>query len=167
MKSEFTIGTVLRPRGLKGEVKMELYTSDSTRYRALKTAKVGEEVLKIEKISPEGEFAYVKFFGTDSAEDAEKLRGKPVTVSRSDLPRPKDGEHYIADLIGMDVFVGNDRLGELVDVLQYGSADVYVIKTESAEVSVPALKELVKDVDLEKGVIALDRYVFDRVSVYN
>ncbi len=167
MKNEFTIGTVLRPRGLKGEVKLALYTSDSTRYRALKTVKVGGEILKIEKISPEGEFAYVKFFGTDSVEDAEKFRSKSVTVSRSDLPKPKEGEHYIADLIGIDVFVGSEYLGELVDILQYGSADVYVIKTGSAEVSVPALKELVKDVDLEKGVISLDRYVFDRVSVYN
>ncbi len=74
---------------------------------------------------------------------------------------------YIVDILGSDVYVGGDRIGELIDVLQYGSADVYVIKTENGSVSVPALKETLKQVDTEEGKIILDRLMFDRTAVYN
>lgn len=167
MKSEFTVGKALRPRGLKGELRFELYTSDSTRFSKIKRAKLDGKTFNVEKISVEGDFAYIKFEGIETVEQAESYRGKTLVVDREELPKPKDGKVYIADIVGSDVFVDGDVIGELVDVLQYGSADIYVIKLQKGNVQVPALKELVKEIDVENGKIILDGYVFRRVAVYN
>lgn len=168
MKSEFTVGKALRPRGLKGEIRFELYTSDSTRFNSVKRAKLDGKTFNVEKISVEGDFAYIKFSGIDTVEQAESYRGKSLTVERSELPSPGNGKVYIADIIGSDVYVDGDIVGELVDVMQYGSADVYVVKLPAGgTVQFPALKELIKETDVENGKILLDGYIFRRVAVYN
>ncbi|MCQ2602336.1 MAG: ribosome maturation factor RimM [Clostridia bacterium] len=169
MKSEFTIGKVLRARGLKGEFKVELYTSNPSRFSRLKSLKINDMPFDVEWFKAEGDFAYVKLKGVESMDDAEKLRGKSVVVERINLPKLPDGQNYIADLIGMSVVVNGDIIGELVDILQYGSADVYVVvpKDKKGTISFPALKELIKSTDLEKGEITLDGYVFQRVAVTN
>ena len=65
------------------------------------------------------------------------------------------------------MYAGGDDIGELVDVLQYGSADVYVVKTEDGTVSFPALAATVREVDAEEGRIVLDDAMFARTAVYN
>ena len=169
MKTEFLVGKALRPRGLKGEIRFELYTSDSTRFCSVQQFKLGDTTFNVEKISVEGDFAYVKFAGIDSVEEAEKYRGKNLYANRSVLPKLGGDKVYIADIIGCDVIVDGDNIGELVDVLQYGSADVYVVKLldKSGTVNFPALKEVVRSYDIEKGEIVLDGRFFERVAVYN
>ena len=155
MKAEFTIGRVLRPRGIKGVVKIETYSENTSRLLHLRTLNVGGTHYRLENASSEGVF------------DAEKLRGKEVKVARKELPPPPDGRYYIADILGSNVIVDGERIGELVDVLQYGSADVYVVRLAEGSVSFPALKETVKEIDAENGVIRLDGRMFGRTAVYN
>lgn len=167
MKTQLTIGKVLRPRGIKGVVKIETYSGNASRLLHLKTLTVGGEDMRVENLSAEGAFLYAKLVGTDTAEAAEALRGKEVKALRKELPTPPDGRYYIVDLLGADVYADGDRLGELVDVLQYGSADVYVVKTADGSLSFPALKEVIKDIDVENGVIKLDGRMLQRTAVYN
>lgn len=167
MKAELTIGKVLRPRGVKGVAKIEAYSGNASRLLNLRTMKVGDIEFAVENASAEGGFLYVKFAGVNTPEDVENLRGKSVTVRRADLPAPPKDRYYIADLLGADVIVGGDVIGELVDVLQYGSADVYVVKTANGTVSFPALKEVVRTIDPDEGKIVLDDRMFERTAVYN
>ncbi len=169
MKTEFLVGKALRPRGLKGELRFELYTSDPTRFCSVQQFKLGDTAFNVEKISVEGDFAYIKFAGINTVEEAEKYRGKSLYANRSELPKLKGDKVYIADIIGSDVIVDGDNIGELVDVLQYGSADVYVVKLldKTGTVNFPALKEVVRSYDVEKGEIILDGRFFQRVAVYN
>ena len=169
MKTEFLVGKALRPRGLKGELRFELYTSDPMRFRSVQQFKLGDTAFDVEKISVEGDFAYIKFIGIDSVEEAEKYLGKSLYEKSSELPKLGGDKVYIADIIGCDVIVDGDNIGELVDVLQYGSADVYVVKLldKSGTVNFPALKEVVKSYDVENGEIILDGRFFSRVAVYN
>ena len=167
MKTEFTIGRVLRPRGIKGVVKIETYSENTSRLMHLRTLSVGGAHYRVEDASAEGNFLFAKLAGVDTPEDAEKLRGKEVKVARAELPPPPDGRVYIADILGSDVIVDGDRIGELVDVLQYGSADVYVVKLPEGSVSFPALKDVVKEIDAENGIIRLDGRMFERTAVYN
>ena len=55
----------------------------------------------------------------------------------------------------------------MVDVLQYGSADVYVVRTSDGTVSFPALKETLREIDAAEGRIVLDEAMFSRTAVYN
>ncbi len=167
MKSELTIGKVLKPRGLKGELKIELYASDSARFSHLKRLKIDGIEYGIDRISPEVAIGYVSLEGIDTVEKAEALRGKLITANRNDLPKLPDGKYYIVDMIGLDVVVSGEVVGEVCDVLQYGSADVYVVKNGANSFSFPAISGLVKQVDLDLGKIVLDDMIFPRVVVYN
>lgn len=167
MKTELTIGKVLKPHGLKGDVKIETFSSNPARFSTLKKVKLDGVEYAVRRITLEGAFGMLSLAGIDDMNAAETLRGKMISVSRGDLPKLEAGNYYIADLLGIDVYVSGDRIGELVDVLQYGSADVYVVKTAEGTCSFPALKQLIKSVDIEKGEMLLDGMVFDRVVVYN
>lgn len=167
MKSELTIGKVLKPRGLKGELKIELYASDSARFSRLKKLKIDGIDYEVQHISPEGGTGYVTLAGIDTVEKAEALRSKLITANRNDLPKLPDGKYYIVDMIGLDVVVSGEVVGEVADVLQYGSADVYVVKNADGTFSFPAIGGLVKQVDLDLGKMVLDDMIFPRVVVYN
>ena len=89
MKTEFLVGKALRPRGLKGEIRFELYTGDPSRFRSIKHLRLGDTTFDVEKISVEGDFAYIKFAGIDTVESAETYRGKSLYALRSELPKLK------------------------------------------------------------------------------
>ena len=167
MKTELTIGKVLKPHGLKGDVKIETFSSNPARFSALKRLKLDGVEYKVRRLTLDGAFGTLGIEGVDNMDAAELLRGKMISVNRSDLPKLEAGNYYIADLLGIDVYVSGDRIGELIDVLQYGSADVYVVKTADSTCSFPALKQLIKSVDVEKGEMILDDMMFRRVVVYN
>ena len=187
MKSELTIGKVLKSRGLKGELKIELYASDSARFSHLKRLKIDGIEYGIDRISPEGAIGYVSLEGIDTVEKAEALRGKLITANRNDLPKLPDGKYYIVDIgpgagehggeviacgTAEEIMKNPDSitgayLSEVCDVLQYGSADVYVVKNGANSFSFPAISGLVKQVDLDLGKIVLDDMIFPRVVVYN
>lgn len=167
MKSELTIGKVLKPHGLKGDVKIETFSSNPARFSSLKKLKLDGVEFEVRRLTLDGAFGTLGLKGVDDMDSAERLRGKMISVSRADLPRLEAGSYYIADLLGIDVFVAGERIGELVDVLQYGSADVYVVRTVGGTCSFPALKQVLKSVDVEKGEMILDDMIFNRIAVYN
>lgn len=167
MKSELTIGKVLKPRGLKGELKFETYSSDPARFCDLKKLSIDKTEYAVLRISIEGNVAYCVLDGVDSVEKAESLRGKLVRCNRDDLPALDEGEHYIVDMIGLAVVVNGEVKGRISDILQYGSADVYVVKNADVTFSFPAIKGVVKQVDIDGGKIVVDDFLFDRVVVYN
>ncbi len=167
MKSEFEIARILKPRGLKGEMKVQFYSSDVARFSLLKTVRIDGVAHKLSKITAEGEYGYIVLEDINTVEAAEDLRGRMISARRDELPKLEEGQFYIADMIGLAVYVGNDYIGKLADILQYGSADVYVIKNDKQSLSVPAIKQLISSVDLENGKLTLDEVIFDRVVVYN
>lgn len=167
MKSELTIGKVLKPRGLKGEIKFELYSSDSARFSRLKRLKIDGIEYAITHLSVEGNMCYCTLDGVCDVDKAESLRGKFITCQRDDLPKLPEGKYYIVDMIGLDVVVGGEIVGKVTDVLQYGSADVYVVKNGENSLSFPAIANVIKQVDFESGKLVLDDMIFPRIVVYN
>ena len=167
MKSEFEIAKIVKPRGLKGEMKVQFYSSDVARFSHLKEVRISGVTHRAVKITAEGEYGYIQLVDINTVEQAEALRGQMISALREDLPELGEDKHYIADMIGLAVYVGAECIGKLADVLQYGSADVYVVKTADGSLSFPALKQLIKSIDVEGGKIVLDEIMFDRVVVYN
>ena len=97
----------------------------------------------------------VKFKGIDNINDVEKYRKKSLYVTRENAVKLKKNEYFIADLIGLQAESDEgEDLGELSDVLQTGANDVYVLSKEGTDdLLLPAIKECVKEVDLENGKI--------------
>ncbi|MDD4839465.1 MAG: ribosome maturation factor RimM [Clostridia bacterium] len=168
MKEQFfCIGQIVRPRGLKGTCKVQLLTDIFAHFQELDYVFLDKkEQVAIESSQFESNFAYFKFEGIDDIDAAEKLRGKKVYIPHDSIKIP-EGRYFISDLIDVDVFVGSRLLGTLVDVLQYGSADVYIVKTENkGNVSFPALKKLIMNIDINANKMLLDEKVFVEVAVY-
>lgn len=155
MVKHLSIGKILSPWGIKGQVKIAPLTDDIRRFEGLDTAYIdlGESMIskKIEKIIfLKQDFVVLKFEGIDTIEKAEKLRNCFVKVHRDNaIKLPKD-HYFICDIIGLKVYDESRHfIGIIEDVISTGANDVYVVKTcENKEVLIPAIKQVVKIVDL-------------------
>ena len=156
MDEMFTVGKIVNTHGVKGEVKVMPSTEDPRRFEKLKAIyvvqKKGMTTYEIQGVRYHKGFVLLKFKGVEDMNAAELLKGSLLKIERKDsLPLKKD-EYYISDLFGLQVYTEEERyLGELVDIIETGSNDVYVIKKEDREkdLLLPAIKQVIKVVDIE------------------
>lgn len=145
------IGEVLRPHGVKGELKIYPITSDPRRFLKLRDVilRRGEVDQRFNVImaNVQADFVYLRVEGIESMEEAEKYRGWEVRIDRADVPPLKEGWYYF-ELEGMQVYEADVLLGTLVQVLETGANDVYLVKGPKGEICVPALKRVVQRVDV-------------------
>ena len=97
------------------------------------------------------QYAILKFRGIDNINDIEKYKGKSLYVTRENAQHLDEDEYYIADLIGMELYLEDgSRFGTLKDVMETGANDVYIVTTEEGkEVLIPAIHDCILDVDVE------------------
>lgn len=147
-----TIGKIVAPHGVRGDVRVVPLTDFPERFQATKQVRLEDgAVLTISSVKKHKQFILVKFKDLDSIEAVEHLRGKLLQVARKDAVKLPAGHFYIFDLIGLDVYTIDDEpLGKVTDVLRTGSNDVYVVENaEKVQVLIPALKEVVRQIDIE------------------
>jgi len=157
----YIVGRVLKPKGLKGILKVEIITSFPEHFQELAEISVKNglewQAYSIETVQFRDRFAFIKLNGIDSVEQAEMLRNQFLYISEADLMPLNDGEYYIHDLIGLSVFdeQGNE-LGEIVDVESYLSNDVYILKdTAGRQHLLPAVKDVVLDVNVKQNKMTI------------
>lgn len=154
MITHFKIGQIVNTQGLKGEVRVYPLTDDINRFDELKYFYLGKELDKyeVERVRYKGNMVIMKIKGIDIIESAEKLKNKYIYVSREETRELEEGEFFIADIIGMEVFtVDNNYVGVLSEVLQYAANDVYVIKNdEDKEFLIPATMKFVPSIDINE-----------------
>jgi 16S rRNA processing protein RimM len=161
MLDYLSIGQIVNIHGFKGMVKVYPLTDDMNRFKALKEVYVEEnnQLVKyeIEDIKFLSNTVAVKLKGIDTEEHANKLRNFYMKVDRASAVKlPKDS-YFICDLIDLEVYNEKDvPLGKIRDVLQTGSNDVYVVQTDGKDILVPALKHVVKKIDLVNKKIMVE-----------
>jgi 16S rRNA processing protein RimM len=107
-----------------------------------------EIVCNVKSVRYAGEVPLLLFDGYDSPEKAKALNGWLVKVPQEDAVSLPEGQYYWYELIGMEVLSeSGETLGTIVDIFETGSNDVYVMKSGSKEVYLPATKEVIKQVD--------------------
>ncbi len=166
------IGEIVRPQGIRGEVKLCAMSSDPERYARLECVyllmKGGYTPYKVLKGRCAAGFAVLQLEGVLDRNAAETLRGVKVYVDREHAIELDEDENFVADLIGLHaVDTQGQEIGTLRDVLSPNSiCDVYVFDTPRGEMMIPALKRVVADVRLDEGVIVLDEAVLPEVAVW-
>lgn len=161
MEDLLQVGVITTTHGVRGEVKVFPTTDDANRFKKLKEVilDTGKEQLPLEIMQVKffKNLVILKFKGIDNINDIEKYKGKSLYVTRENAVKLKKNEYFIADLIGMRaVTEEGEELGTLKDVMQTGANDVYVIQKEGEdELLVPAIRDCVKNVDIESGVMTL------------
>ncbi len=163
MNKYLELGQIVNVRGLKGEVKVNSFTDDNTKFERLpkvfiKRNKGDLEERKIEKVSYNKNQVIIKFVGIDTIDEAEKLRNSFILVDRDDLGSLPEGIYYIADLIGLDVFTEDgELLGKVDDIYNTGANDIYVIKDDLGKQRLlPGIKDVIKEVNIEEGKIIVN-----------
>ena len=150
------IGKIVNTHGVRGEVRLIPLTDDPRRFDDLEWVFVEKESTMVKYSINEVKYTkgsvILKLSGIDTIEAADALRGCYILVDRSNAVKlPKDS-YFICDILGSTVADEKDEvLGQLVDVLQTGSNDVYVIKNDAGkELLLPALKSVVRGISLEQ-----------------
>lgn len=157
MKKSFNIGKIVNTHGVKGEVKVYPYTDDVKKFVDFDHLYVEDQKIQIETVRVHKNMALVKFKGYDNMDQVLPIMNKNVFIDRDEVDDGGDG-HYIVDLIGCEIFDENGLLiGELVDVLQNTSQDLYQIRRvdNGADFYLPVVDEFVRDIDLESRKITV------------
>ena len=166
----FRIAQILRPHGVRGEVKVYPLTEDISRFKKLREAFIernGQYDPVVVGGSKNAAGAVVlRIEGVDTPEQAEKLRGSYLCVDREHAVKLPEGTYFVKDIIGCRVSSSDGaELGFVTDVLETNANDVYVIEGER-KLLVPALKKLLASVDIGNKRIVLDKDVLGEVGLF-
>lgn len=160
------IAEVLKPQGIKGEVKVRNFLDGYADLARIKEIIINGKPAAVEKMRGDGQFAYVKIKGVDDRNAAEALRGASVYVDNSNRPPLAEGRYYVADIIGCKVETeGGDELGFVKEILQHGSADVYIVAGRKPFMFALA-GNVVTSFDITNKTITVDPSELKKVAVY-
>ncbi|MEG0962869.1 MAG: ribosome maturation factor RimM [Lachnospiraceae bacterium] len=158
MEELLQVGVIANTHGIRGEVKVFPTTDNVKRFEELKkiwldTGK-GMKELEITQVKYFKNLAILKFKGIDNINEIEIYKGKGLFVTRKNAVKCEEDEYFIADLIGMQVITKDGvSLGVITDVLTTGANDVYVVDVHGKELLLPAIKECILKVDMDKRQI--------------
>ncbi len=161
MEQLLQVGVITTTHGLKGEVKVYPTTDYPERFEEIEEVLLDtgrtKIPLKIQNVRYFKNLVILKFKGINDINDIEKYKQCSLWVTRENATPLYEDEYYIADLIGCKVFLEDgSSFGELVQVIETGANDVYVIETQDGkEVLVPAIKDCILDVDIENEKIVI------------
>lgn len=161
MKKYLEVGKINNTHGVKGELKLTLWCDDIEYLKQFKTLYFddkGEKAVKLLSARPQKNLAIIRLDGIDTMEKAEKLKGKLLYCDRDDA-KIEEGSNYIADLIGCYVvdIDTEEEYGQVKDVLNYGSCDIYDIESWGKHTLIPATDDIVKEINVEYKVIRIKK----------
>lgn len=152
------VGKITRAHGLRGEVAVLVLSDNPDRF-AVGTEVFREDgrVLRVRSSRANGGRLLVGFEGVADRTAAEALRGVVLVVPRSMLPMLPDGEFWPHQLEGCRVVTQSGRsLGTIADVVSTPANDLWVAHdADGHETLIPAIKEVVVDVDVGAGRIVV------------
>ena len=165
LRETIVIGEVLKPQGVRGEIKVKSLLDDAADMRSFKKVYIGGKEYKVLSCRTDAQTAYLALSGIADRDAAELLRGKEIEALRSDAPALEEGRYYIVDIIGCAVVTEKgERLGEIADVLP-AHTDVYVLTDGEAEYLFPAADGVILDVDVENKRITVSKKRIAQVMV--
>jgi len=155
------LGEIVRPQGIRGEVKVKHYTDDPYRFEDLETVylKRGNEYQPVGVVDArvQKDDVYLALEGVEDRNEAEKLRGVELWVDRENAVELDEDQVFIADILGAKAYdTKGNEIGTLKDVLTPGGVDVFVFKTKKGTLMMPALKTVILEMDADEGKIILD-----------
>lgn len=157
------VGQVIGAHGLRGEIKLDLYTDFPERFASGERLMMGVDLAEVEidTVRSHQKFLLIRFKGVDDRTAAEALRGQWLFVDEEDAAELEEGVYWIHELIGLQVVEDSGALlGVIVDVLVTGANDVYVVRrpvgqNRGQDILLPAIPEVIRTVDVPGGVMTV------------
>jgi 16S rRNA processing protein RimM len=154
------VAQILAPHGIRGEVKCRIVTDfPKERFKRGNTVLVDATPRTIASARLQAPHVLLRFADVEDRDSAETLRGKEVTIRQEDAVHLPKGQFYWHQVIGLSVIdaTTQELYGRVTEILETGANDVYVVRTPSnREVLIPAIKDVVKDIDPAQGRMAIE-----------
>ncbi len=156
------IGRIVRAHGIQGEVSVAVLTDFPERFDTTEWVYIGNEfdadAYRLEKCRWHKKNVLLTLSGVTDRVEAEQLTGQMVQIPVEDAQILPEGSYYLYQLIGLQVVtVSGEKLGAIADIIETGANDVYVVRNNSREdVLLPAIPDVVKGVDLERGLVTVE-----------
>ena len=163
---KFLIGIVLKPQGIKGELKARI-NIDGEEIENIGYVYIDnlDKKFQIEKIRYSDGFMFLKLEGIDDRNQVELLRGSSLFVDRKEI-NIKENEFIIDEVIGFTLMTEeNEELGQLESVDLYGSAPVFTINGKYGKSVFPCVDDVVIKFDYENKIIVINKKRFLEVRV--
>lgn len=149
------IGKIINCHGVKGELVLLPLTDDNRRFKKLKQALLElpggrYDEVAVQSVRPHKDNILLTLEGIDDRSQAERLKNVYLCVRPEDAVKPK-GSYFIYEIVGLDVYQGDECYGTVTAVQQNSSTDLYEVTLGDRVFYLPALKAVVKNIDLEQG----------------
>ncbi len=156
------VGRVVRAHGIRGEISATVLTDFPERFETTEWIYLGNEfaaeAYRLEKYRWHKKNILLTLTGVTDRTQAEQLQGQFVQVPIEEAITLPEGSYYLYQLIGLQVVTTDNKvLGKIVDILETGANDVYVVKgDESRQILLPAIPDVVKSIDMERSLITVE-----------
>lgn len=160
------LGEILRPHGVRGELRLRILTAYPERVAQLETVFIGDNpyddttatAFQVEGTRRHRDYLLVRLANVQTRDQADQYRGQLLMVSLADAIPLTDGEYYVYQIIGATVVtVDGKELGQVRGVLETGANDVFIIEgLTGEEILIPDVPHVVVDVDLQQKRLTID-----------
>ena len=166
MKS-LTVAKILKPQGIRGEIKVMTFTDSPADLNAFDKVYIGGNCFKMLKVRPQsGDTAFITLSGIADRNAAETLRGMDVNVDREEIPALPEGTYYIADVVGCRIVTAEgEELGEIISITP-ARTDIYeYARPDGKTVSFAAVEGVILSTDVDKKVVTVDKARLAEVAI--
>ena len=148
------IGLIVKPHGLKGELKLKLHSPESNLILNIDTIYVDNQIFKIDYSKKVSNGILLKFVSKNTRNSIEDLIGKKLFVNKDIIPLAPSGENYYFELIGSKVVYNNVEIGTLIEIVETKANNIYVVKELNGnEILIPKTKSFIKKFNKDKKIL--------------
>jgi 16S rRNA processing protein RimM len=155
------VGRITKSVGIKGEVRAGMLTDSPERFAKLKTIWCGKDEstavrFSILSMRIEQSAVVLKLKEIDTRSLADEHRGEYLFVEAKETVPPGKGSYFIHDIVGMKVLTeSGEEIGSVRDVMELPANDVWVVVSGTREILIPAIKEVIRSVDLKDRTVVI------------
>ncbi|MBO5068645.1 MAG: 16S rRNA processing protein RimM [Clostridia bacterium] len=167
MQENLKIGVIVKPQGIKGEVKVQPFTDDINRFKKLKEVIIEDKTYKVLNAVVGGGSVFLSLSGIPDRNTAETFRGKFLYVTRENAVPLEQGRYFIVDIIGCALKTDlGETVGEIIDVFS-ARTDVFTVKCVDGKIMrFPFLKDMIVNVDVSEKTVTVYEKRLKEVSCY-
>lgn len=146
------VGRVTKPHGTAGEIRVYAFESGAPNLRRGRPVWVAGLQRRVLRMRFDRDEYIVKLDGVNDRDAAEALRGELFEIPDAQVRRNDEESYFLHELIGLEVVTQEgEELGKIIEVLQPGANDVYVVKGPRGELLVPAIADVIYEIDTSTG----------------
>jgi len=156
----FKIGKIIKPHGINGYLKVDM-DKEFVKFLGRKNLFINKDEFKkivLESYKISNKFILIKFENINSIDQAEEYRSIYIYIDKDELDTLSEGSFYYYELIDCEVYYGDEFLGIVSNVTNYGSSDILFLETKNGkEILIPFIKKVIKKVSIKDNKISINK----------